>query len=88
MTTGKMVPSVLKITPGTTVTWTNTERTGHSSKADPGQDEDWDSESLARGPLDKEFKSFSHTFTIPGRYTYGSRVFGDFSLAVIFVVEE
>ena len=88
MTTGKMIPSVLKITPGTTVTWTNTERTGHSTKSDPDQDEEWDSLSLARGPLDKEQKQFSHTFTIPGRYTYGSRVFGDFSLAVVFVIEE
>ena len=52
VTTGKMVPSVLKITSGTTVTWTNTERTGHSTKSDPGQAEEWDSESMARGPLD------------------------------------
>ena len=88
LTTGKMAPSVLKITPGTTVTWTNTERTGHSTKSDPDQAEEWDSESMARGPLERENKTFAHTFTIPGRYTYGSRIFGDSSLAVVFVVEE
>lgn len=88
VTTGKMIPSVLKITPGTTVTWTNTERTGHSTKSDPGQAEEWDSESMARGPLEKENKTFTYTFTIPGRYTYGSRVFGDSSGATVFVVEE
>ena len=88
VTTGKMVPGILKITPGTTVTWTNTERTGHSTKSDPGQAEEWDSTSMARGPLDRESKTFAHTFNTPGRYTYGSRVFGDFSLAVVFVVEE
>ncbi len=88
VTTGKMVPSVLKITPGTTVTWTNTERTGHSTRSDPGQAEEWNSEIMARSPLEREDKKFSHTFTIPGRYTYGSRVSGDSSLAVVFVVEE
>ncbi len=88
LTAGKMIPSVLKITPGTIVTWTNTERTGHSTRSDPDQAEEWDSESMARGPLERENKTFTYTFTIPGRYTYGSRVFGDSSLAVVFVVEE
>ncbi len=88
ITTGKMVPSVLKITPGTTVTWLNTERTGHSSKSDPGQADEWDSLDLSRRILDKENRSFSYTFNILGRFTYGSRVGGDSSLAVVFVVEE
>ena len=43
---------------------------------------------MARSPLERENKTFTYTFTIPGRYTYGSRIFGDSSLAVVFVVEE
>lgn len=85
VTTGKMKPAVIKITVGTTVTWTNTERTGHSTKSDPDQAEEWDSLDMARSILDKESKTFSHTFTTPGRFTYGSRVSGDSSLAVVFV---
>ena len=85
LTAGKMVPAVLKITVGTTVTWTNTERTGHSTKSDPDQAEEWDSLDMARSILDREAKTFAHTFTTPGRYTYGSRVSGDSSLAVVFV---
>ena len=86
---GNMNPDAIKITPGTTVTWVNMERTNHSSKSDPpGQAEEWDSGSLARTILQKEPTRYSHTFGIPGAYTYGSRVAGDSSVAVVFVVEE
>jgi plastocyanin len=84
---GRMDPDVIKITPGTKVIWENTERSNHSSTSDPGQDEVWDSGGMSRR-FEPETIKFEHTFTIPGRYSYGSRVVGDISVAYVFVVEE
>ncbi|NQW17534.1 MAG: hypothetical protein HQ478_08605 [Chloroflexi bacterium] len=85
---GKMKPAIIKIAPGTTVRWENTERSNHSTTADDGQAEDWDSGGMPKGILDKERPSYEHTFTTPGRYTYGSRVAGDGGTGSVFVVEE
>ena len=85
---GRMDPAVVKVTVGTTITWTNQERSAHATKADPGQDEQWDSGDLSRKVTDEENKSFSHTFTIPGRYAYGSNISGDRGRGTVFVVEE
>jgi len=85
---GVMDPEGVKITVGTTVTWANIERTNHSTRSDPDQDESWDSGDMARKVTEKEFKTFSHTFTVPGRYTYGSGLDYDKGRGVIFVVEE
>jgi len=85
---GAMDPDVVKITVGTTVTWANIERTNHSTRSDPGQAESWDSGDMARKVTEKAFKTFSHTFTKPGRYTYGSGLDYDIGRGVIFVVQE
>jgi len=85
---GAMDPEAVKITVGTTVIWANIERTNHSTKSDPDQAEQWDSGDMARKVTEKEFKTFSHTFTTPGRYTYGSGLNYDKGRGVIFVVEE
>lgn len=84
---GRMDPEVIKITAGTTVIWENTERSNHSTRSDDGQDEYWDSGGMSRR-FEPETIKFEHTFTIPGRYVYGSRVVGDVSVAYVFVVEE
>ena len=85
---GRMDPPVVKITVGTTVIWENTERSTHSTRADEGQDEFWDSGSMHRPVLQRENTTFVRTFTIPGRYTYGSAVGGDSGRGTVFVVEE
>lgn len=55
-------PSVLTITSGTTVTWTNNEdTTPHTVTSDTGL---WDSGTL------EPSQSFSRTFSVPGRYAY------------------
>ena len=59
----------------------------NSRLVDAGQDEEWDSGGMARR-FEPENITFEHTFTIPGRYAYGSRVAGDVSVAYVFVVEE
>ena len=82
-----MKPDVLKITVGTKVIWENTERSNHSVTADPGQDEVFDSGGMSRR-FEPENITFEYTFNIPGRYSYGSRVAGDVSVAYVFVVEE
>ena len=84
---GIMKPDVLKITVGTKVIWENTERSNHSVTADPGQDEVFDSGGMSRR-FEPENITFEYTFNIPGRYSYGSRVAGDVSVAYVFVVEE
>jgi plastocyanin len=81
-------PAVIKIKAGTKVTWQNTERSNHQSIAEAGQAEQWNSGDLARLVADPENRSFSHTFTKPGRYTYGSGVPGETEQkGVVFVVE-
>jgi plastocyanin len=84
---GRMDPAVIKVKVGTTITWANQERSAHATRSDPGQAEQWDSGDLSRKVTDKENKSFSHTFTIPGRYTYGSNISGDPGRGTVFVVE-
>jgi len=85
---GVMDPEVVKITPGTTVTWENIERTNHSTKSDEGLAESWDSGDMARTVMMKANVTFSYTFTTPGRYDYGSGLDYDKGRGVIFVVEE
>lgn len=72
----RFVPDTITIAKGTTVEWKNTSASPHtvtddSSKAQnkanavlPGGAEPWDSEVIDPG------KSFKHTFTVAGDYTY------------------
>jgi plastocyanin len=60
-------PANLTINVGDTVNWTSTAMT-HTTTADPGQAEWWDSGAVPVG------QSYAHTFTIPGTYTYHSGV--------------
>jgi plastocyanin len=86
---GKMIPAVIKITPGSTVKWEWTDRSRHSTQSlDDALAETWDSGGINRGLFDKENPIFEHTFNTAGRYTYGSRVNGDISDGTVFVVDE
>ena len=58
-------PNTLQIDPGDTVTWTFSAG-GHTSTADRGQAETWNS-GPAASPAGARF---SHTFNTPGRYAY------------------
>ena len=78
-------PDVIKITAGSTVRWLNDRRSASSSTAHPGQDEQWDSGAISKGPFDKEPKAFEHTFTIPGCYTYESQFSGDTATGAVCV---
>jgi plastocyanin len=81
-------PKIIKITVGSTVSWTNARRSASSSTADPGQDDFWDSGDLHKGTFDKEPPSFKHTFNILGCFTYSSQFSGDTATGAICVVEE
>jgi plastocyanin len=59
----KFAPQTIEIKAGDTVVWTNNDDREHTVTADDG--------SFESGRL-KKGKSFSHTFTKPGRYGYGS----------------
>lgn len=56
-------PAVLEISPGTTVTWTNSDSEEHRVRSQTGPEE-FDSGNLATG------ESFSFTFATAGTYTY------------------
>jgi plastocyanin len=58
-------PRSLQVNPGDTVTWTFTAP-GHTTTADRGQAESWNSGPAANPAGER----FSHTFRTPGRYTY------------------
>ncbi|MEW6472535.1 MAG: plastocyanin/azurin family copper-binding protein [Actinomycetota bacterium] len=63
----QFMPGDLVVKAGTTVTWTNQDDILHTatSGATPGTpDGQFD------GPMDGRGKSFSHTFSQPGRYPY------------------
>ena len=55
------LPGELKVAPGTTVTWTNTDDTDHTVTADDGA---FKSADLGQGA------TFQHTFTTAGTYSY------------------
>lgn len=59
----KYNPATIEIAAGDTVVWTNNDDREHTVTADDGS---FDSKRLAKG------KTFSRTFSKPGRYTYGS----------------
>ncbi|MBN4064433.1 hypothetical protein JYU04_01705 [Dehalococcoides mccartyi] len=81
-------PDLIKITVGSTVRWSHDRRSASSSTSHPGQDEQWDSGDLHRGPFDKEDPSFEHTFTIVGCFTYSSQQSGDTGVGAVCVVDE
>lgn len=78
-------PDIIKVAAGETVTWLNDRRSASSTTSDPGQDEEWDSGDLHKGPFDKEIPSFSHTFTTTGCFTYHSRFSGDTGVGAVCV---
>ena len=81
-------PAIIKIVVGSTVRWGHDRRSASSSTSDPGQDEEWDSGDLHKGPFDKENPSFDHTFTVEGCFTYTSRFSGDTATGAVCVVAE
>jgi plastocyanin len=76
MTKGKFTPALVKIKVGETVTWTNKDSVKHSVTADPAKAKDESHVVLPAGAT--PFNSgpipaggtFSHTFTVAGRYKY------------------
>jgi plastocyanin len=58
-------PRTVEVDPGDTVTWTFQDA-GHTTTADRGQAETWDSGPAASAADTR----FSHTFRTPGRYGY------------------
>ncbi|NQW21759.1 MAG: hypothetical protein HQ477_13740 [Chloroflexi bacterium] len=81
-------PAIIKIAVGSTVRWGHDRRSASSSTSDPGQDEEWDSGDLHKGPFDKVLPSFEHTFTKIGCFTYTSRFSGDPAVGAVCVVAE
>jgi plastocyanin len=73
-------PKSLQVNPGDTVTWTFTDP-GHTTTADRGQAESWNSGPGANPAGDR----FSHTFTHPGRYSYICIPHGSFMTGVVQV---
>lgn len=61
ITNYQFVPSVVTVTPGTTVMWTNADSISHTVTA---VDNSWNSGELSSGA------SYRHTFTKPGTYQY------------------
>lgn len=58
-------PDPVTISAGDTVTWTNNDNVTHTTTSDTaGGSEPWNSGNLSNG------QSFSHTFNMPGTYTY------------------
>jgi plastocyanin len=57
-------PSTITINVGDTVTWTNSGSMVHTTTANPGQAEFWDSGGMSGGA------TFSHAFTNVGNFTY------------------
>ncbi|MDG0869840.1 cupredoxin domain-containing protein [Candidatus Lucifugimonas marina] len=78
-------PAIIKVAVGETVTWLNDRRSASSTTADPGQEEEWDSGDLHKGPFDKETPNYSHTFTSTGCFTYHSRFSGDTGVGAVCV---
>lgn len=85
---GEMDPKVIKITVGTTVKWKNEHGGAHSTASDADSVEKWDSGNIAKRLGQTAPPEFTHTFEKPGRFPYGSRVAGDTSQAVVWVVEK
>jgi len=82
------VPDIVKITIGSTVSWTQDRRSASSSTSHSGQDESWDSGDLHKGPFDKGPASFDHRFDTVGCFTYESLYSGDTATGAICVVSE
>jgi plastocyanin len=57
-------PSVITITAGTVVTWTNLDGFAHTTTSDAGSSDPWDSGALAPNA------TFTRTFNVPGVYGY------------------
>lgn len=57
-------PSVITITAGTVVTWTNLDAAPHTTTSDIGSTDPWDSGTLGQGG------TFTRTFNAPGVYGY------------------
>jgi plastocyanin len=73
-------PKTLQVNPGDTVTWTFTDG-GHTTTANPGQAETWNS-GPAANPAGFRF---SHTFKNPGRFGYICIPHGSFMTGVVQV---
>lgn len=84
----KFIPDIVKISVGSTVTWSNDRRSASSSTAHPGQDDSWDSDAISKGTFDKEPATFSYTFNIEGCFTYESQFSGDVAQGAVCVVAE
>lgn len=85
---GEMSPPVIKILVGTTVKWRNDHGGAHSSTADAESEEQWDSGNMAKRLGQTAPQEFTYTFEKPGRFPYGSKVAGDTSKAVVWVVKK
>jgi copper binding plastocyanin/azurin family protein len=76
-------PRTVQVDPGDTVTWTFQDE-GHTTTADRGQAEAWDS-----GPaVSPAGAPFSHTFRTPGRYGYVCIPHASFMTGVVQVGQD
>lgn len=76
MTGYKFVPQTITVAVGDTVTWVNNDTAGHTVTVTDGP-EKFSSDLIATG------KSFSHTFTKPGTYSYYCAVHPDMTASVV-----
>jgi plastocyanin len=80
-TDNAFTPASLHIRPGQTVTWVNNGQTGHTITADDGS---FDSHIFQPGA------TYSHTFTMPGRYPYYCTLHGaagGYGMAGVIIVD-
>lgn len=68
-------PSSLNVTQGDTVTWTNLDEAEHDVVVTNGPQQ-------FRSPMLRQGQSWTHTFTVPGTYTYICSVHPDMRAAV------
>jgi len=78
-------PDVVKITAGSTVKWINDRRSASSTTSHPGQEDQWDSGAMSKGPFDKEPPTFEYTFNVAGCFTYESQYSGDTATGAVCV---
>lgn len=72
-------PSVITVTAGTIVRWTNNTTSAHTSTSDFGSTDPWDSSTIFSGD------SFTRTFNISGTFTYHCEIHPSMQATVIVI---
>ncbi len=74
-------PKCIKVTPGTTVTFTNQDSVDHTVTTEAGQAESFDSGTLAPG------SSYQHTFNTAGTINLYCKIHGQAAMSMTVVVD-